>query len=278
MTVESSIQFQKLLPSLEKLWGQPGEPTEKWQSWETRITGVVRKWLACDYHKSNVAQHKLSYFDKVEGGLNTENVLGFGTEVDAIAHELSAFMAAIKSGADFLAGLCFDYHLDGKHGDSTKAILRLLKRNDQLNPLLEVWRESEEWLTESREYRHPLIHRVSPRIIGGGKNKESGGIRATAIYPIIVPEKPIKREPDTRLSRTFEDPINEPIGMITGSTKSEVSDQDGKNQVVDYNLSAAPATGYLEIEDFMERQLLAFEKLTIGVVNLLAESNFQSFR
>ena len=199
-----------------------------------------------------------------------------GIEVEEIGHELSAFMAALKSGSDYLAELCIKYHLDGSTGDSTKTILRLLKPESRASSVLDAWKGFEGWLSESREYRHPLIHQVSPRLKGGAIQNTSGGIEAVSIYPILVPQKPMRRSLDTRLSRMFEDPIDEPIGMMTGSKKVSLADENGGEKVLEYELLSKAGPGYVEIEEFLNINLLQFVSLIVKVIGYVVDSGFRS--
>ncbi len=252
------------------------------ETWETRLSSIVRKERACNYHLDNVrrliADSRATVSNRLKSppSRDAQNQIGkrgivISTDEDGCAFELSAFLAAIKSGLDFLAILCFR-HIKGVDGDSIKTLLKVAPFKS--SSLLDLFHANTVWLNTVRDYRHPLVHRLSHRITSGGVFSELGGVESRTLFPIVVPVKPPDNPPDTRRSRACCDAMDGLEGLIHLERTGTVTSPDGVTKTIQHEVETQISSGYEPIDDFMIRNLERFCEFTVAIVQTIAQTAF----
>jgi len=183
--------------------------------------------------------------------------------------ELSAFFAAIRSAIDFLARVCAQ-HFKGVQADSITTLLGLIK-NGKTGPILDTIAEDTEWLTRLRDYRDYLVHRLVISTTSGGEVQWKDGSAITTPYPIVVPSETPKHFPDTRRARAFDEPENR-LSVMT--SEASVTYSDGRKRLIKKCVQMEPTGGYIRIEDLMKREINAFERFFVRVVEALTKLDF----
>lgn len=252
------------------------------ETWETRLSSIVRKERACNYHLDNVrrliAESRATVSNRLKSPSGSDahdriekRSVVISTDEDGCAFELSAFMAATKSGLDFLAILCCE-HIKGVDGDSIKTLLKVAPVKS--SPLLDLFRANADWLTAVTEYRHPLVHRLSQRIKSGGVFSELGGVDSKTLFPIVVPQKPPRNQSDTRRSRACFDAMDGLEGLMHLERTGSVTFPDGVTKTIQHDVETQISSGCEPIDDFMIRHLETFRELIVAVVQTIARTAF----
>ncbi len=167
---------------------------------------VFRKYQAVQYHFQNVLRYLKEEKDKIvfmkEDRVLIKKVINVtGTTklpANHYVYELSAFLEAMKSAIDFLATVV-SLHLKGKQFDKISSLMKLVEKG-RIIPLFDQIKSHFNWLSEIREYRHHLVHRLIINISQEYKTLKMSDSLKTYKRPIVVPEKSPKYLPDTRMS------------------------------------------------------------------------------
>ena len=105
----------------------------------------------------------------------------------AYIHELSAFLAAIRSGLDFLA-VAAARTMSGTVAHSMHTLEKMVDKGQQ-SGILEVVKTHQEWLAELRDYRDEVVHRQVVQAPAEGWLVSTKGKTSKAIMPIVVPRR-----------------------------------------------------------------------------------------
>ena len=235
---------------------------------------VFRKYQAVQYHFQNVLRYLKEeedgiLFVKEDGALSKKSINVKGTiEVTAnhYVYELSAFLEAMKSSVDFLATVV-SLHLKGKKFDKISKLIKLVEKGSTL-PKFDQIKSHFNWLSEMRDYRHHLVHRLMINISKEYKTLKIFDSFKTYKRPIVVPEKSPKYLPDTRLSRTHDLGSSKKFGQI------EINTNFG-NSSRRTHFEYLPTRGYIPIEEFMKKQLNKFKHFFKNIINILTVLEFK---
>jgi len=253
------------------------------EQYESLLTFGFRKLQAAKYHLLNV--HRLlakaieesahvereftRHLNEQPSTLGKRGLARLSTQISAhdYAFELAAFLAAIKSGVDFIAAAA-SRHLPGTTADSIRTPLRLVSKGFR-GPILNEVAESHDWLTGLREYRHHLVHRLVITLSRGWEVSmtEQGSTRAP--YPVVVPVRPPKHVLDTRRERMMNSAS--PLGLTVTKSTSWITESDGSRRMVSNIVNADPSPGFMRIEDFMKTHIDAFEEFFLRMVRGLID-------
>jgi hypothetical protein len=193
------------------------------------------------------------------------------------AFELSAFLQALRSSLDFLATVCIR-HLSDKSRDSVATLLGLATKGAS-GPIVDQVAQHLEWLTQLRDYRDRLVHRLllQPRV--GAEAASSGGRRRVVHYPVVVPKATPQFIPDTREARMLRDEHGgAPEGLTVLEREGWVESSDGRSECHEFSGMALPNTDYIGIDAFMAQNLASFEAFVGDVLRQLADLNFGMVR
>jgi len=224
------------------------------ERYESIVMFAFRKLQAGRYHRDNVerllASEQAAFEEAVErhgpepaaekGGIMSRRTTSVRLQrsADAFAFELSAFLAAIKTGLDFLATVGA-MHLPGITADSIATLMKQANKGGG-GPILAEVSAAMPWLTSVRDYRHHLLHRlVLLPTAGWAVTSRDGAVAAAAIL-VIVPEKTPAYVPDTRRARMMEDEV--PFGVMERRSFGSVTYADGTSEVISWPSSRRRGT------------------------------------
>jgi hypothetical protein len=203
---------------------------------------------------------------------NTGSVkLTYSRSANEFAYELSAFFAALRSSIDFIAKLCA-LHLKGAQADSISNFLKWIDQG-KTGSILKVVAKHQKWLRSIRDYRDYVVHRLVILTQIGGQKEWKYGEWHNVRYPVVVPSTTPKHVPDTRQSRAMASPEDFFDVMTSHST---ATGPDGTLLKRDYDVKIFPSSGYIEIDDLMDRELKAFEDFFIAVLTTLKRLKFKA--
>jgi hypothetical protein len=186
------------------------------------------------------------------------------------AFELCAFFAAIRSGVDFLAVACAQHMKEVQQATSIRIFLKLIT-NGKRGPILKVISEHAEWLDWLRDYRDYLVHRLVISTTSGGQIQWEGGKAVVTPYPILIPSGTPQHVPDTRRLRAFDEPESR---FSVATSKAFITEVNGTKRVIEHSVKMEPVDGYIRIEDLMNREVAAFERFFVSIVEVLIEVDF----
>lgn len=255
------------------------------ERYESLVMFAFRKLQAARYHLENVDRLRAaeqSEFDEAKqrhgsspepGGLSFRQTTSVRIRRSAnpYAFELTAFLAAIKSGLDFLATVAA-LHFPGITADSIIVLMKLVNKGVR-GPILSEVEDCLSWLTTIRDYRHHLLHRLVMLPNVGWSMTMRGTSLAAARLPVVVPEHTPAYVPDTRHVRMMEE--NVPFGVTESHSFGSVTYPDGTNEVLRHELVFEPAPGHVVIEVFMTHHLDSFEKFFAAIVEALIALDFK---
>ncbi len=235
---------------------------------------VFRKFQAVQYHFHNVLRYLKEeeenvVFRKEDRVLVKKVIDETGTTklpANHYVYELSAFLEAMKSAIDFLATVV-SLHLKGKQFDKISSLMKLVEKG-RIIPIFDQIKSHFNWLSEIREYRHHLVHRLIINISQEYKTLKMSDSLKTYKRPIVVPEKSPKYLPDTRMSRYYDIGSSKKFGQIEIKTKFG-------NKSVRTHFEYLPIRGYIPIKEFMEKQLGKFKHFFKDTINILAALEFK---
>jgi hypothetical protein len=250
------------------------------EHYESILMFAFRKLQAARYHHRRVEElldlqrkelTRLQETSRPKGqGLATATAtVRISRSADELTFELCAFLAAIRSGIDFLARASAQ-HLKGVQADSITTLLGLVN-DGKTGPILKVVAQNAEWLLWLREYRDYLVHRLVIQATGGGQVQWKQGKAVATPFPVVVPSKTQTNVPDTRRARAFDEPESR---FNVATSEAFITDGDGKKHLIEHSVEMEPADGYIRIEDLMKRDLAAFEHFFVKIVEVLTELDF----
>jgi hypothetical protein len=221
-----------------------------------------------EYHNKNVREPDFGSMDLGRAHVTDFKRTSQRTS-DEFGHELCAFLAALKTGLDFLACLV-PYHLPALQADSISKVMGVAKKypSSSVCAVVAKWMD---WLEALREYRHHLVHRlvIVPR--SGHLFESRGKASASAEVPVIVPENTPRFALDTREHRFREDAAEVREGLSIGRGYSCARYDNGEVLFEELTLEVGPVPGYLRIEDFMAMHLAKFETFLADLATAFAE-------
>lgn len=265
--IEDSV-FKKIKELYELIDNAPSgqdefflDETEK-ETYESSFTIAFRKYQGAQYHYRKVLNlYKVERQEAIRLLIETRkpsNTSFFGGlqmshNADEYVYELSAFLASIKSCADFLSAASIP-HLKGfEDMDSIKTLMKQVRKGKD-ECIFGVVKKYFNWLEEMRDYRHKIIHRTviltkSSVVIRNLNNKSE-----VLIHSIFVPKKPPRNILDTRKSQQ--------------QFLEDFKDYDFKysideNRKINYDLPK----GFSTIEDLMKGYLDMLAAFFIDFIN-----------
>lgn len=249
--------------------------------YETQLMFAVRKLQAAQHHLANIermldedvskAKRKIqvSTSKSPKGGVVAYKV-GVITADGRYVHELSACLAAIRSGLDFLASVA-GRSLKGVSAHSMRTLEELVEKGFDA-PALAAVRKHADWLRGVREYRDEVVHRLVVRAPATGWIVSQKGDTATAIIPVVVPRQVPSRVADTRRVRAMD--VDVPHGISMRESYGEVTSPDGSKQVLEHRVAYAAAPGFVRIDLFIGEHLAAYDALLADMFSALAAQGF----
>lgn len=251
---------------------------------ETQLMFSYRKGEAAEHHIGNVE----SLLEKAEAAAiaamkkkkkrklgkkvvaSTASVVVNGGPATAYIHELSAFLAAIRSGLDFLA-IAAARTLPGTTANSVHTLEKMVDKGQQ-GAILDVIKAHQTWLAELRDYRDEVVHRQVVQAPAQGWLVSTKGKTSKAIMPIVVPRKTPKRALDTRRSRMMDSEV--PLGLDRMESHAEVRFPDGTKKTLEHKVSFRPAASHLPILELMGHHLSAYRKFSSEIFGAIEASGF----
>lgn len=235
---------------------------------------VFRKYQAVQYHFQNVLRYLKEEEDNVvfmkeDTVIVNKKINVTGTiELSAnhYVYELSAFLEAMKSAIDFLATVV-SLQLKGKKFDKISSLMKLVEKG-RIIPIFDQIKSHFNWLSEIREYRHHLVHRLMINISQKYKTLKISDSLKTYKRPIVVPEKSPKFFPDTRISRMHIMDSSKKFGQM------EIKTRFG-NKSVRTHFEYLPIRGYIPIKEFMGKQLGKFSHFFKNIIDILTVLDFK---
>ncbi|MGH0028479.1 MAG: hypothetical protein ACQGVC_01705 [Myxococcota bacterium] len=239
------------------------------ERYETLWMYAFRKGAAGRYHRERVAALETTYAEEVPSPIATDSgpmpldYKGGSIEFEAritiqqspsdLTFELSAFLAALRSGIDFVAKAAA-WHVRGLSCASVGDILRHLDQGKS-SPVHERFASWTDWLNALRDYRDELVHRQVIALSCGWQRIRRPGHATVLRFPAVVPLAPTTAALDTRRSREAESPEN---FLGTDVTEIEAYVQEaGTGKLMNFSAIAKPAPGYVRITEFMDATLRA---------------------
>lgn len=240
------------------------------ERYETLLTFSVRKRLAAEYHLANVTRlmlQDISEGEKVASLLDQlakppDELVGrvhsvsakFANVSNHYAFELSAFLEALKSSIDMLAEAA-SITLPGISANYSITPLLKAANKDTVHPVLAAVNRSRPWLDGLREYRHHLVHRLVPLLRSGYEGESVAGARRSSILPVVVPAITPSYVPDTREVRAMHEDEEGPRGLVISRGAVTGEYDDGRSEVIRYEMDVKPAPGYALLDEFMKSHL-----------------------
>jgi hypothetical protein len=260
------------------------------ERYESLITFTFHKLLAAKYHLEQVEalldSERLS-LDRFAAQTESQSesisaVKPYKTmltssrlrEEPAFGYELVAFVAAIKTGLDFMATAAA-IHFKGVKCDSIRMFLRRAEQNNS-DPFSNCVSRHMDWIENIRDYRHHLLHRLIVRTQSGGRISVSGGKSAKVIYPVVVPTETPRGCLDTRRIRSFEATLDDVQRIDISESYAYVEYPDGRTEALIHEIGATPARGYERVEDFMHRHIEAFAEFFQDAITSLHSNAFEA--
>ena len=249
--------------------------------YETQLMFSYRKQQAAQHHIDNVGTMlKTAKADATKRAKaaaakkRPENVVASSASMawssEAYIHELSAFLAAIRSGLDFLA-IAAGRTMKGIINPSMHT-LEGLDPKPHHGPIIHVVKAHAAWLKELREYRDEVVHRLVVQAPASGWLVSRKGKTSTVIIPVVVPRTTPKRGYDTRRSRAMETDL--PVGLSRSEWHASVTYDDGTTEVIEHKIRYEPAGGHIPIAKFMAHHIAEYRKFSAEMFAAIATSRF----
>ncbi len=283
-----------LFKTMDKAPITPDHPTFKKEddkeNYETQLMFAYWKYDAALHHIENV-KTKLAKFNaeamaamkKHANKKPGKNVVGStasltiqGGPATAFTHELSAFLAAIRSGLDFLA-VAAAKTMPGVKAHSMHTFEGMAEKakanpNMKTGPVLDVVIAQEAWLRELREYRDQVVHHLVVKSPAMGWLVSTEGKISKAVFPIVVPRKTPTRAPDTRRSRMMDTDL--PHGLSRWDFHRDVTFPDGAKKTLRHEVLFEPVPTHVPILEMMEHHLSEYQKFSIAMFGAIVKSGF----
>ncbi|MFG1465073.1 hypothetical protein V5F77_19490 [Xanthobacter sp. DSM 24535] len=251
--------------------------------YETQLMFSYRKQQAAQHHIDNISTMlKTAKADATKRAKaaaakkHPENVVTSSASMtwssEAYIHELSAFLAAIRSGLDFLA-IAAGRTMKGIVNPSMHT-LEGLEPKPHHGLVIHVVKAHAAWLKELREYRDEVVHRLVVQAPVSGWLVSGKGKTSTVIIPVVVPQATPKRGYDTRRSRTMESDL--PVGLSRSEWHASDTYDDGTTENIEHKICYEPADGYILIAKFMAHHIAEYRKFSAEMFAAIAASGFGS--
>lgn len=253
------------------------------EHYETRLMFAVRRRQAARHHQDNVERMLAAASKATAKQMSAANKsqkrkskpssysMSLVSSSGEYIYELVAFLAALRSGLDFLAMVA----ARSLPGVSTHSIHTLMKmaENGQQGAVIAVVKEHHDWLRGLKDYRDEVIHRLVIQAPTAGWLISHNGKTSEAILPLVVPRVTPKFTIDTRLSRFMEEEV--PIGLAKSESLSTATFEGGAEKVLDHKISYQPTDDYVPIQIFMVEHLAAYDAFLADMFQALTATNFQ---
>ncbi len=190
------------------------------------------------------------------------------TSAAEYVHELAAFLAALRSGLDFLAQAA-GRSLKGVKARSMHTLETLVDKGFDA-PVLAVVKAHQVWLKALRDYRDEVVHRLVVPAPASGWVVSHKGKTASARLPIVVPRRTPALLTDTRRSRAREAEADAPTGFAVRESHATITYADGSQAVLKHDIAYEPADGYVRIEQLMTEYLAAYDAFMIELLGVLS--------
>lgn len=251
------------------------------EHYETRLMFAVRKRQAAKYHMDNMvesiardlakASKHATIKKKEKQGSASNFTMSVTRPSGDCAHELAAFLAALRSGLDFLT-MAACRSLPGTTAHSIQTLMSMVAKG-QTAPILAVVTEHLGWLNQLKDYRDEIIHRLVIQQPDTGWKVSHNGKTSIAVLPVVVPKRTPRFMADTRRSRMMDADL--PLGLDFHESIGKETRPDGSERVFEHTIKYSPAVGYTPIEKFMRKHVGSYDAFLNDVFVLLAKLNFE---
>ncbi|MES0114167.1 hypothetical protein [Mesorhizobium sp. M0013] len=275
-----------LLKAIDGAPTAPDHPIfKKWDDkeyFETLLMFSFRKQQAAEHHIGNVE----SMLETAEAaaiaamknkGKQAKNAVASSASLivnsgpsTAYIHELSAFLAAVRSGLDFLA-VAAARTTPGILAHSIHTLEKMVDKGQQ-GGILEVVKTHHAWLAELRDYRDEVVHRQVVQAPAEGWLVSTKGKTSKAIIPIVVPRRTPKRAFDTRRSRMMDNDV--PLGLDRMESHGQVTFPDGTKKTIEHKVTFRPSASHVPIVELMTHHLLEYRKFSAEMFAVITKSGF----
>lgn len=278
--------LDELLKAIDDAPTAPDHPIfKKWDDkeyFETQLMFSFRKQQAAEHHIGNVksmletaeaaaiAAMKNKGKPAKNAVASTASLIVNSGPSTAYVHELSAFLAAVRSGLDFL-GVAAARTMPGIVAHSIHTLEKMVDKGQQ-GGILEVVKTHQAWLAELRDYRDEVVHRQVVQTPAEGWLVSTKGKTSKAIIPIVVPRRTPKRAFDTRRSRMMDNDV--PLGLDRMESHGEVTFPDGTIKTIQHKVSFRPSASHIPIVELMTYHLLEYRKFSAAMFAVITKSGF----
>lgn len=252
------------------------------EHYESTAMFAFRKLQAARYHRqrveefiaaqgkelSEMAAYPLTKDSALKITSHTSRVTKSSNE---FAFELCAFFAALRSAMDFIVMLCAEHIKEARQATSISTLLKLINKGTT-GPLLDVISEDSEWILWMRSYRDHLVHQLVLQTTSGHQVQWEEGATAANLYPIVVPANMPKHVPDTRRARMFNEPES---CFAVATSKAYITEANGTKRLIKHSVQIEPVEGYIRIEELVKREIVAFERFFVRIIDALIKLDFQ---
>ncbi|NSY68394.1 hypothetical protein G6L35_05905 [Agrobacterium tumefaciens] len=258
--------------------------------YETQLMFAYRKHEAAEHHIANVetrlvadeatamaAMRKPKKLAKNVVASTSQMITDVGSH--AYVHELAAFLAAIRSGVDFLATAAART-IPGVKAKSVHTLENMVKKG-QGGKVLDVIKAHQPWLAQLRGYRDEIVHSHLPQVPAMGwlistKGMSPNRKTSKAVLPIVVPRITPKRALDTRRSRMANEEV--PVGLERRETHGTFVHSDGTEVTLRHNVSFKPSSSHMPIAEFMNHHLSNYRSFSVDMFDAIRRSGFGTLK
>ena len=251
--------------------------------YETLLMFALRRRQAGKYHLENV-QRMIALASKHVDKQMQSVTKSPGSKLNVVSrslsslqpseqyiYEVSAFLAALRSGLDFLAKVA-GKSLPGTTAHSVKTLMKMAKKGGK-GAVVNVVKDHLGWLTDLRAYRDEVIHRLVIKAPVTGWEISQKGKTSKAILPVVIPRTIPKLVMDTRRSRMMDEEV--PNGLSRRELTMTVTCDDGAEKVIEHDIVFEPSDDCVPIETFMTCHLEAYDVFLTEIFTSLASIKFQ---
>ncbi|MBY2998428.1 hypothetical protein [Rhizobium leguminosarum] len=261
------------------------KPDDK-EYYETQLMFTYRKQEAAEHHIANVENRLASDKATAMAAMKkpkklAKNVVASTSHMitdvgsHAYVHELAAFLAAVRSGVDFLATAAART-IPGVKTQSVHTLENMVKKGKG-GKVLDVVKAHQAWLVRLRGYRDELVHSHLPQVpamgwlistIGMSPNRKT----SKAVLPIVVPRLTPKRSLDTRRSRMMDEEV--PGGLKRREMHGTFTNSDGTEVTLKHKVSFEPSSSHMPIAEFMNHHLSNYRAFSVDMFGAIRKSGF----
>lgn len=258
--------------------------------YETQLMFAYRKQEAAEHHIANVETRLAADGATAMAAMKkprkmAESVVASTSQMitdvgsHAYVHELAAFLAAIRSGVDFVA-TAGARTIPGVKTKSVHTLENMVEKGQQ-GKVLDVVKAHQAWLVQLRGYRDEMVHSHLPQAPAMGwlistKGKAPKGKTSKAVLPIVVPRLTPKRGLDTRRSRMIDEEV--PIGLERREMHGTFTHSDGTEVTLGHEVSFKPSPSHMPITEFMNHHLLMYREFSVDMFAAILKSGFGTLK